>query len=911
VVRVVDLQGRVIIAASLALLVTGTALVTALTTAAHSRAAGVELSTGLVPAAEAAAGLLTDYTDQQAALRNYVMSGKPVDLATFRWRAAQIPGHQARVATLVRSYARMPGELAAAEAARRNWLNQVAAPQLAAVAGGDGQLAQRMQSDTSKTRPLTLAVRTSMARLQAQITSAQANVTARLTAGQQLLLDALIAVCVVVALIVTAAVAAVHRSLLLPISKLRQAAMASGEGRFDTPVPVVGPPELADLGRAAELMRTRLLTALAEARQSQEIIASSHDAVVGTSLDQMITSWNPGAERLYGYTATEMIGHPAAALIPEARRAPEAEILAEAARGGRVDQYPSRRVRKDQAFVDVSVAMSPIADGDGAITGVATVTRDLTERQRGDARFRGLLEAAPDAVVCVNDAGRIELVNAQCEELFGYGRDELVGQPVEILLPDGVRDAHPAHRMEYLADPRPRPMGAGLQLAARRRDGRAFPVEVSLSATGTDEGILVIAVARDVTERLEIAAERERLRAQAEQDKAERQRHQSQRLESLGQLAGGVAHDFNNLLGVISNYAAFVAEELAQEADGGSQGTRDDVSQIQQAAGRAAELTHQLLAFARQEVIRPRVLDLNEVAASVEQLLGRTLGEHIELITELADNLDPVLADPGQIEQVLVNLAVNARDAMPAGGKLIIATSAADIDQHVPGHAGQPDLAPGRYSALRVSDTGTGIPKDVVDRIFEPFFSTKPKGQGTGLGLATVYGIISQAGGGIRIYSEPGMGTVFTILLPVTGHAADSGPTQAVGLRRGHGETVLVVEDEPAMREVTRRILARNGYKVAAAASGHDAIQAVTTQLEHIDVLLTDVVMPQMQGRELAEKICILRPGVRVVFMSGYTQGLLSQRSILEPGVQLVEKPFTEAGLLLAISEILGTTDSP
>src|SRR5713226_6184154 len=412
------------------------------------------------------------------------------------------------------------------------------------------------------------------------------------------------------------------------------------------------------------------------AAQLASIIQSSHDAVIGKTLDQVITSWNPGAERLYGYMAQEMIGRHIEALIPVEDRVPEAEVLAAVTRGERVEQYQTRRQRKDGTMVEVSLTLSPIADRSGASVGVATVARDVTERQRADDRFRGLMEAAPDAMVCVDADGRIALVNAQTERLFGYGRDELVGRPVEMLVPDAVREVHPSHRARYVVDPRPRPMGADMQLAGRRRDGSAFPAEVSLAAMSTDEGLLVTAVVRDVTERLEIAAERERLRTQAERDRLERQVHQSQRLESLGQLAGGVAHDFNNLLGVISNYATFAGEEVARELpDRRWRAVRDDIEQVQQAAQRAAGLTHQLLAFARQEVIQPRVLNINDVVESVEQLLVRTLGEHIELITDLAWDLDVVLADPGQVEQVLVNLAVNARDAMPGGGKLVIHTA--------------------------------------------------------------------------------------------------------------------------------------------------------------------------------------------------------------------------------------------
>ena len=638
------------------------------------------------------------------------------------------------------------------------------------------------------------------------------------------------------------------------------------------------------------------------AAQLASIIQSSHDAVIGKTLTEVITSWNPGAERLYGYTAAEVTGRHIEMLIPAADRKWESAVVAAVGRGERVDSYQTRRLRKDGTTVEVSLTMSPIADRSGTIIGVATITRDLTGRQRADARFRGLMEAAPDAMVCVDRDGRIALVNAQTERLFGYGRDELIGRPVEILVPDEARGLHPAHRAGYVADPVPRPMGAEMQLAGRRRDGSTFPAEVSLAAMDTDEGLLVTAVVRDVTERLEILAERERLRAQAERDKLERHLHQSQRLESLGQLAGGVAHDFNNLLGVISNYAAFAGEEVAKEApDERWQAVSDDIGQVQQAAERAAGLTHQLLSFARQELIKPRVLTVNDVVLSVEQLLVRTLGEHVELITDLAADLAPVLADPGQIEQVLVNLAVNARDAMPQGGKLIINTANTSTDDT----ASQGEMPPGQYIALKVSDTGTGIPKDVLDRVFEPFFTTKPKGEGTGLGLATVYGIVTQAGGHVRVYSEPGLGTSFTVLLPVTEQEIAPATPPPAQPQHGHGQTVLVAEDEPATREVTRRILARNGYHVVAAASGHEALDILASQLEHIDVLLTDVIMPRMQGKELADKVRILQPAVQVVFMSGYTQGLLDEQGVLEPGVHLIEKPFSETTLLTKLHEVL------
>jgi hypothetical protein len=525
-------------------------------------------------------------------------------------------------------------------------------------------------------------------------------------------------------------------------------------------------------------------------------------------------------------------------------------------------------------------------------------------RSLSDHMSVALLEAAPDAMVCVDAGGRIALVNAQAERMFGYRREDLVGKPVEILVPDTQRAPHPQHRAQYVADPRPRPMGAGMELAGRRSDGTTFPAEISLSAIETDDGLVITAAVRDVTEQREARAERERLRSQAERDRLEARMHQSQRLESLGQLAGGVAHDFNNLLGVISSYASFVADEVAKEPGQVQwQTVREDIEQVEQAAVRAAGLTRQLLTFARRDVVQPRVINLNDLVLEVQQLLVRTLGEHVELVTGLADDLSPVLADRGQIEQVLVNLAVNARDAMPMGGRLTIETSNTLVDEAYA--AQRADVRPGRYVTVKVSDTGSGIPPEIIERVFEPFFTTKPEGEGTGLGLATVYGIVSQAGGTARFYSEPGLGTTLTVLLPVTELGAESAPPHPSEPERSGGETVLVVEDEAAMREVTRRILDRAGYRVLAAASGREALQLVAGQREHVDVLLTDVVMPRMQGRVLAERLRGMQPDLRVLFMSGYTQGLLSGQGVLAPGVHLIEKPFSRTALLTKLREVL------
>jgi len=532
---------------------------------------------------------------------------------------------------------------------------------------------------------------------------------------------------------------------------------------------------------------------------------------------------------------------------------------------------------------------------------------ELRARSGELAAHTALIDLAPDAMVGIGRDGLIVLANAQVEAMFGYAREELLGQPIQVLVPERFRDAHRSHRAGYFADPRTRPMGAGLELFGCRRDGSEFPAEISLSSIEADDGTLAIAAIRDVSERVVAARERELLKTDAERERLQNQLHQARRLESLGELAGGIAHDFNNLLAVIVNYAAFIANDLdaALGVDGDERwrGPREDVEQIRLAGERAAHLTHQLLAFARREVVQPEVVDVNDVVGDIEQLLRRTLGEHVELHSSLADDLYPVLIDPGQLEQILVNLAVNARDAMPAGGTLRIDTSNVEIDEdHA---AARPELSPGLYVRLRVSDTGVGMPPETVHRAFDPFFTTKPAGQGTGLGLATVYGIVQQAGGRAQIYSEPDIGTTFTVLLPATDRVSQLSE-QAADVPGPRGEaTILLVEDEQALREVAHRILIGAGYRVIVAANGPEALQAAGLHEGVIDLLLSDVVMPQMAGPQLAARILDERPGVRVLLMSGFAQPILDSGGHLDDGMALIEKPFSGPGLLAKVAQVL------
>jgi PAS domain S-box-containing protein len=542
-----------------------------------------------------------------------------------------------------------------------------------------------------------------------------------------------------------------------------------------------------------------------------------------------------------------------------------------------------------------------------------------------DSTLVGLLDAAPDAMLAIDESGLLVLVNAQAERLFGYRREELIGRPVEMLV--------------SIADPKFRPSATDLEMPGRRQDGSEFSASISVSTMATDAGLLISATIRDATERIEVEAERVRIKteaervrleAEAERVKAEREKteaervrleaeaergrleeqlHQSHRMESLGQLAGGVAHDFNNLLAVILNYASFVAEELtsATATPTGTQweGPLKDVEQIQLAAERATLLTHQLLSFARREVVQARALSLNSAITRMEQILRRTIGEQIELVIRLAPSLPMVMADPGQIEQIVLNLAINARDAMPKGGTLSIDTMARGITGNESSATGVPA---GSYACFRVGDTGVGMSAEVRDHAFEPFFTTKPRGEGSGLGLATVYGIVSQSGGYTKIYSDEGVGTSITILLPAATQDAtrdrhDEGadhPESPVGTG-----TILVVDDEAALLEVTRRILTRNGYTVVTASSGAQAIEIAASHVGPIDLVLTDVIMPTMQGPTVANEVRKLRPGVRVLFMSGHAPPVLEAEAVLGTEFLLVEKPFDQATLLENVRKVL------
>ncbi len=619
------------------------------------------------------------------------------------------------------------------------------------------------------------------------------------------------------------------------------------------------------------------------------VLRSAHDAIYTVSPSFVVLSWNPAAENLLGWPAGEIVGRSADLLVPPDRRGDQREMLTLLEAGARLERFRTQRRHRDGRWVLVTLTMSPLREGDDLL-GFTVIARAVGHRERLESSLQALLEAAPDAFVGVGDDGRVVLSNTQAEQLFGQARNGLIGRPIDDLLSPGLPPA---------AEAEPDPEAA--PTLARRLDGSTVPVEVSVSLLPTEEGRFRCAVIRDITDRVRAQDRLRQLQAEAERARVEAQLQRTQRLEGLGQLAGGVAHDFNNLIAVIANYATFIVESAGEA---GLDEIAGDAIQITKAAQRGADLTHQLLAFARREVVRPRPLDINEVVADIEEMLRRSIGEHITLTVRAADSLPAVTADPGQLDQVLVNLAVNARDAMPRGGRLTIETEALEVDRDYA--SGRPHLRTGHYVRLRVSDTGTGMPPEVIERAFEPFYTTKPAGQGTGLGLATVYGIVTAAGGDLNIYSEQGLGTTFTILLPTTDAAPAPIETEAeAAVQDARLGTILAVEDEPALRDVLHRILLSAGHQVLIAADGPAALVLAEAHDGPIDLLLTDVVMPHMLGRDLADRFTGERPDAKVLFMSGYARPVLASQGTLAPGVTLVEKPFSKNQLLTAIQKVL------
>ncbi|MEA2206895.1 MAG: two-component system, cell cycle sensor histidine kinase and response regulator CckA [Blastocatellia bacterium] len=523
-------------------------------------------------------------------------------------------------------------------------------------------------------------------------------------------------------------------------------------------------------------------------------------------------------------------------------------------------------------------------------------SRLLSERaaRATEARFVSLVEQSSDVISIIRPSGRVLYESPSIERVFGYAPSEMMGRMlIEFVHPDdqaGARELVTTVCQESGARGR-------TELRLLHKDGHYLDVEAVMTNLLDDPNVGGIVInSRNIVERK---------RAEEALHDSEEQLRQSQKMDAVGQLAGGVAHDFNNLLAVIIGYSDLL---LARTDLPLNEDSQRKVEQISKAGHRAAALTRQLLAFSRKQVLQPKLLDLNIVVGDMDKMLKRLIGEHIEMRSLLEPALGIVKADPGQVEQVLVNLVVNARDAMPAGGKLTIETGNVLLDgQYVHTHRA---VEPGPYVMLAVSDTGIGMAADVKTRIFEPFFTTKEKDKGTGLGLSTVYGIVKQSGGSIWVYSEPGQGTTFKIYLPCVDQSADIEEVGIVDQDYTGAETVLLVEDEEMVRQIANEILTLNGYRVLQAAHGNEALEISRNHDGVIDVMITDVVMPLMGGPELAQTLAASRPQMQVLYMSGYTDDTIVHHGVLQQGTAFLQKPFTAEAFTRKLREVISVSQN-
>jgi len=513
---------------------------------------------------------------------------------------------------------------------------------------------------------------------------------------------------------------------------------------------------------------------------------------------------------------------------------------------------------------------------------VESLQARTSELEESELRYRLLTERVNDVIFSLDEQGRFSFCNPRIEAITGYKPAELIRVPfVELVSESDAETARATIR--ELAESRGR-MEREMKTEISGRDGRKAMLEVRLTADeGLDGARQLYGVARDVSER-------ERLMGQLSQ---------AQKMEAVGRLAGGIAHDFNNLLTAILGYCDYASGRL-DDADS----LGKSLEEIRRAGKRAASLTHQLLAFSRKQVMQPKVIDLNPLIANLEKLLRRLIGEDIALVTRLAPDLEAIYADPGQIEQVIMNLCINARDAMPRGGDIVLETANVSLDGSR--FDGKVAVVAGSYVLLRVADTGIGMDEATKSRLFEPFFTTKEPGKGTGLGLSTVYGIVKQTGGYIGADSQPGKGATFEIYFPRTNRDAQSiaAPDRPPSASKGR-ESILLVEDEQVVRQLGKTVLKDQGYTVIEAADGESAEEIFRSHRDEIQLIVTDVVLPRMNGRELVERLRALKPGVHVLYMSGYTSDAIVHHGVLDEGISFIQKPFAMQALLAKVREVL------
>jgi two-component system cell cycle sensor histidine kinase/response regulator CckA len=622
----------------------------------------------------------------------------------------------------------------------------------------------------------------------------------------------------------------------------------------------------------------------------QGITEGTTDAVFVKDLDGRYLMMNKAGAGFLGRSVDEVLGKDDSALFsPEVGRAimkRDREVI----HAGETQTYEEfgTAAGKTRLFL---ATKGPFRDSTGQVMGLLGICRDITDRKRAEEEIRQSqkklqihLDHTPLAVVEWDVNFRVATWNPAAERIFGYTREEALGQHGHFIVPAEVHE-RVDHLWQDLISGRVTSRFGFSRNDNVTKNGRTISCEWYNTPLVDDAGRVlgVASLVQDVTERVALE---ERLR-------------QSQKMEAVGRLAGGVAHDFNNLLTVILGYAQILAEGVPA-------GSRqaESTSQIKNAAERAAGITRQLLAFSRKQVLSPRILNLNDTVMNLDSLLRRLIGEDIEVLTVPANDLGSVKADPGQIEQVIMNLALNARDAMPHGGKLTLETANVSLDEayaieHQP-------ITPGRYVMLAVSDSGVGMSPDLQARIFEPFFTTKEVGKGTGLGLSTVYGIVKQSGGFIWVYSEPGQGATFKIYLPRVDQPSETaGADKRIGNVLRGTESILLVEDDAQVRQLSSSVLAHCGYKVLTAANPEEGLKIAQENHRDIRLLITDVVMPGMNGRQLAAKITEFLPQIKVLYMSGYTNNAIVHYGVLDDGLWFLPKPFSLSALISKVREVL------
>jgi PAS domain S-box-containing protein len=623
------------------------------------------------------------------------------------------------------------------------------------------------------------------------------------------------------------------------------------------------------------------------------VLDSIHDhAVLLLDARGRITRCGGGAGSVLGWPPREMIGRHCSAfyLEEDVTRGVVDHILREAAERGRFEQDLWHR-REDGTRYWASLSISRLADESGAIAGFVTVTRDITARREAEdmrhaaderlreseRRIRMMMDSSVDGLITIDERGMIESFSGAAARIFGYPPEQVIGKNVNVLMPEPERSRHDGYLWRYLATGEKRIIGLGREVQGLRSDGTAFPMDLAITEISLGSGQRrFVGTVRDLTERKEI----------------ERQLQQAQKMEAVGQLTGGLAHDFNNLLSVTLGCAELLQDRLHED-----EGARKLAGTIIEAGRRGADLTRRLLTFSRRQTLEPVEVDLGELVGGLAPLLSRTLGEDIEISMVLPDAAPKALADPAQLENALLNLAINARDAMPNGGRLTISVGETRLDEDYARH--NPDAVPGSYVVVAVSDTGTGMTRDVLERAFDPFFTTKAPGRGSGLGLSMIYGFARQSDGHVKIYSELGTGTTVRLYLPPA--VGDSAEQAGAMLERGPlpagTERILVVEDDTLVRDFVCEQLTMLGYRVVAVKDGPSAL-AELDSARPVDVLFTDVVMPGgMNGRELAEAALTRRPDLKLLFTSGYTEDVIVLQGKLAPGSQLLNKPYGRAAL--------------